>query len=96
MAALALWAYCERSVYHVFGDALGDPLADELLQLLRATPGGLTRSELRDYLGRHQSSNRIGQALGFLLQHRLVRRERQETGGRPAERWFAIGKSGQG
>jgi hypothetical protein len=93
LAALALWDYAERSVYYVFGDDLGDPLADELLRLLRGGPNGLTRNDLMNYLGRHQSSTRIGQALGLLLQHRLARRERQETGGRPAERWFAVAKS---
>jgi hypothetical protein len=89
LAALALWDYAERSVYFVFGDDLGDPVADDLLRLLRSSPAGLTRNELRDYFGRHQSSERIGRALGLLLQHRLARQERQDTGGRPAERWFA-------
>jgi hypothetical protein len=89
LAALALWEYVERSVYFVFGDQLGDPVADDLLRLLRSCPDGLTRSDLTNYLGRHQSSDRIGRALGLLLQHRLARCERQETGGRPAERWFA-------
>jgi hypothetical protein len=28
--------------------------------------------------------------LGLLLQHGLARREEQKTGGRPAERWFAV------
>jgi hypothetical protein len=32
LAALALWEFCERSVYYLFGDALGDPLADEILR----------------------------------------------------------------
>jgi hypothetical protein len=95
LAALALWDYCERSVYFIFGDHLGDPLADDLLRLLRANPTGLTRNDIRDYLGRHQSSDRIGRALGLLLQHRLARWERRETGGRPAERWFAV-TSGNG
>jgi hypothetical protein len=89
MAATALWEYCERSVYYVFGDQLGDPLADDLLRLLRASPHGLTRTEIQSYLGRNQPSSRIGPALGLLLQHRLARSERQETGGRHAERWFA-------
>jgi hypothetical protein len=92
MAAVALWDYVERSVYFVFGDRLGDPLADDLLQLLRASPGGLTRNDMRTYLGGHQSSERIGRALGLLLQHGLARCERQETGGRPAERWFAVAR----
>jgi hypothetical protein len=38
-AALALWDYSEASVRWVFGDSLGDPLADELLRFLRAAGG---------------------------------------------------------
>jgi hypothetical protein len=90
LAALALWDYCERSVYHIFGDTLGDPVADELLRLLRSCPHGLTRTEIRDYFQRNASADRIGRALGLLLQHGLARCERQETGGRPVERWFAV------
>jgi hypothetical protein len=89
LAALALWQYVEQSVRHVFGDRLGDPAADELLRLLRGCPDGMTRNAMMDYFGRNLSSDRIGRALGLLLQHRLARCERQETGGRPAERWFA-------
>jgi hypothetical protein len=92
LAAMALWDYVERSVYFVFGDDLGDPVADDLLRLLRSCPDGLTRSEIRDYFNRHQSSERIGRALGLLLQHGLVRRELQETGGRPSERWFSVAR----
>jgi hypothetical protein len=89
LAALALWEYVERSVYFVFGDSLGDPVADDLLQLLRRCKGGLTRNEIRDYFQRNVSADRIGRALGLLLQHRLARCVREETGGRPAERWYA-------
>jgi hypothetical protein len=94
MAALALWDYCERSVYFIFGDQLGDPLADDLLRLLRSCPGGLTRTEIRDYLGRNQSSERIGHALGLLLQHKLACRDLQQTKGRPIERWVAVKRAG--
>jgi hypothetical protein len=92
LAALALWEYVDASVRYVFGDSLGDAVADDLLRLLRGCPGGLTRNDLMNYLGRHQSSERIGRALALLLQHKLVRCERQETRGRPAERWFACSK----
>jgi hypothetical protein len=92
LAALVFWDYAERSVYFVFGDDLGDPVADDLLRLLRSCPEGQTRNELREYFGRHKSSERIGRALGLLMQHRLAWCCREETPGRPAERWFAVTK----
>jgi hypothetical protein len=90
LAALALWDYAERSVTFVFGDCLGDPVADELQRLLRACPGGLTRTDISGYFQRNVSADRIARALGLLLQHNLARVERQETGGRPSERWFGV------
>jgi hypothetical protein len=65
LAALALWQYVEQTVHHVFGDALGDPVADELLRLLRAAPSGMTRNELLNAFGRNLSSDRIGRALAL-------------------------------
>ena len=35
-AALAVWRYCEASARYIFGDALGDPIADDILQVLQA------------------------------------------------------------
>jgi hypothetical protein len=91
-AALALWDYSEASVRYVFGDSLGDPLADELLGLLRnAGQAGVTRTAIGEYFGRHQSAERIGRALGLLLEYRVARFERTQTGGRPLEHWFAGG-----
>jgi hypothetical protein len=43
-AALALWEYCERSVQFIFGDSLGDDVADEILagtNRLDGSPGHL-------------------------------------------------------
>jgi hypothetical protein len=91
LAALALWDYSERSVYYVFGDSLGDPVADELLRLLRGSPAGLTRTDISGYFQRNVSADRIGRALGLLLQARLAVRREEPTGGRPSERWFARG-----
>jgi hypothetical protein len=90
LAALAVWEYVEASVRHVFGDSTGDPVADEILLLLRGAKGGLTRTDIRDYFGRNQQVNRLARALGLLLKHKLARCEQdRDTGGRPAERWHA-------
>jgi hypothetical protein len=64
--ALALWHYCEASARSIFGDALGDPLADELLHRLRCSECGLTRTELNNALGRNKSAAEIGRALDLL------------------------------
>lgn len=91
LAALALWDYCEASAQGIFGDSLGDPVADEILRALRNAPQGLTRTEIRDLFGRNRRTDDIGRALGQLLEQGLARPEREETGGRPAERWVAQG-----
>jgi hypothetical protein len=92
-AALAIWDYCERSAWFLFGDKLGDPLADDILKLLRGAPGGLTRTEISGYLGRNKEADQISRALGVLIQHTLAYSKPEETNGRPAERWFAIAKT---
>jgi hypothetical protein len=90
VAALALWQYVEQSVYYVFGDSTGDPVADDILRLLRnAGAQGATRTEISGFLGRHQNKDRIGRALGLLLEHRRAHFLRETTAGKPAERWFA-------
>jgi hypothetical protein len=87
LAALALWDHCERSVNYIFGNALGDPVADEALRLLRAAPDGMTRTELYNAFGRNQSSAQIGHALALLAEHRLAYAVSRKTEGRPEERW---------
>jgi hypothetical protein len=92
MAALAVWQYAEQSVCHIWGDSLGDPVADELLRLLRAAVDGLSRNQMYDHFGRHQSSDRIGKALSLLATHRRAHVETLQTGGRPREIWKAVRK----
>lgn len=89
-AALALWDYCEASARFLFGDSLGDPLADELLKTLRDNSQGLTRTEIRDHFGRHQQRARVERALETLRAQGLVRFEMRETGGRAAEVWRIV------
>jgi hypothetical protein len=89
-AGLALWDYCERSARCIFGDTLGDPTADELLKALLARPKGMTRTDIRDHFGRNKSAREIARALDVLTEYGLARCTTEESGGRPAERWFAV------
>jgi len=89
-AGLALWKFCAASVRFIFRDSLGNPVADRLLEALRQAPTGLTRTEIRDLLGRHAKQDDIDQALNELAEAGLARTVRQDTGGRPVERWWPI------
>ena len=87
-AALELWDYSARSVRHLFGDSTGDPDADTIENALRRDAnGGLTRSEISGLFGRHASAQRIDRATGALLARGVAEPVREETGGRPVERW---------
>jgi hypothetical protein len=89
-AALALWQYCEDSARYVFGDALGDKLADEILGALReASETGLTRSQIRDLFRRNVDADRISGALKCLAENGLARSQKEKGEGRPIERWIA-------
>jgi hypothetical protein len=99
-AALALWDYSLRSVQHVFGTSLGDPLADTILNSLRERHGsgvnvgngakvaGLSRTDIRAIVGGRVSADQISRALSLLERYRLAYPVNEHTGGRPSENWF--------
>jgi hypothetical protein len=90
-AALAIWEYCEASARFIFGSAVGDPVADELLRGIRAAgASGLTRTDIRDLFKRNRSGAEIGAALETLERLGYVAKcQVSDTGGRPAEVWVA-------
>ena len=90
-AALAVWRYCEESVRFIFGDALGHPIADQILTNLRQSPEGLSRTEINEVFKRNRSKTAIQQALGLLADRGLARFSKELTNGsgRRPERWFA-------
>jgi hypothetical protein len=90
-AALALWQYVESSIRFIFGDSLGDTSADEILKALRVSPQGLTRTEISNLFSRHRNARDIGRGLSVLAQNGLASFRREETNGRPDERWFTLG-----
>jgi hypothetical protein len=92
LAAIAVWEYAEASTRYIWGDALGDPVADEiLLALRRHGETGMTRTEIRDLFNRHRSTIQISRALDMLFEHGKARLAmRSDTGGRPAEAWVAV------
>jgi hypothetical protein len=89
LAALAVWDFCEASARYIFGDALGNPVADRILQALRAARDGMTRTEIRDVFDRNRGSSEISVALTALEERGLAQRASEVTAGRPIERWIA-------
>jgi hypothetical protein len=88
-AALAVWRYCEDSSRYIFGDSFGDFVVDLILRRLRRNAKGLTRTEIREIFSRNRSETEISNALRVLEEYSLATCVREETGGRPSERWFA-------
>jgi hypothetical protein len=83
-AALAVWNYCEASAHAIFGDALGDPIADRLLvELRQAGADGLDGTAQSGLFGRHIGAARLSQARQELERRGLVVTTQEETGGRP-------------
>ena len=90
-AAIAVWDYAEVSARYIFGDATGDAVADQILEALGAAGSiGMSRTEISNLFKRHQSAQRIGQALILLDKTgRAYCKRVKDTGGRPSERWYA-------
>ena len=84
LAALAFWRYAEQSAAWVFGDAVGDEVADAIMEATRAK-GELDRTDIRDLFARHVNRARIEQALVFLVNAGRLEYSSESTGGRPRE-----------
>jgi hypothetical protein len=93
-AALALWEYSEESAKFIFGDSLGDPMADEILRNLRLVrPAGLARTDISSLFGRNKRASDINRALAALIEYGLAKYEKSrsaDVGGRPGETWYAV------
>lgn len=89
-AALAVWRYCEDSARYIFGDTLGDPVADTILTALRdAVPQSVSTTDLHAVVGRHQTASRIRAVLRDLEMIGEIAHFEVATGGRPRVEWMA-------
>ena len=90
-AALGLWEYAEASARYIFGDALGNKLADRLLAELTARPDGLTRTAMiRDVFRNNVKSSDLEGALELLYELHLAFPISSDTSGRAVETWFSF------
>lgn len=90
-AGLALWDYAARSAAWAAGQAAAGPAAGRVADaLVAAGPDGLTRTQIRDTLGRNAPGADIDAALAALAgAGRAQIHVDTATGGRPARTWTA-------
>src|SRR5262249_7560739 len=93
IAAVAIQDFCRDSVEYIFGDTLGDQVADTILSALKSAGHiGLSRTEINNLFQRNVPSNQIARALGELSQRRLAEPHKGEAiNGRPPEIWMWTG-----
>jgi len=89
-AALAVWDYCYASAKFIWGDAIGDAVADEILRALKATTDGMTRWDITDHFSRKKKAAELDRALGVLAERGLIRSVKEDTGGRTSTRYTAL------
>ena len=84
LAALAVWDYCKASVKFIFGDSVGEPVADKLYRAIKEGPQ--TDTDLNKVLGKHDYG-RKDPALVLLTRLNRVHQAMVQTAGRPARWW---------
>lgn len=90
-AAMEIWRYCDASAFEVFGESVGDPVADVILDALRESPAGLTQSEIsKGPLQRNVPSARLKSALKLLEQCGLASHFRRKSKTNYADVWVAV------
>ena len=96
-AAIAFWEYAARSARWIFGETLGDPVADDIWQAVKGSGEGLTRAQIRDLFSRNKSAKVINAGLATLERAGRLRRADEPANpakGRPAEVWLPVLEAG--
>ncbi len=86
-AALALHDYAARSAAWALTGATGHTLAEQIHAALKASPAGLTRSQISDTLKHNQPAGQLDHALRALQAAGRATVTQIATGGRPAQLW---------
>lgn len=95
-AGYALWRYSRASAARIWGDAVGNPLADRLLAALSSNGGRLTTDECHQVLGRHVRATELADLRQVLVRSGLATEVTEQTAGRPREVLVLCEKSEEG
>lgn len=95
-AAAAVWSYCRASARQIFGDAIGDEIADRILVAIRRSgDAGMSLMDIRN-TARSASTARRDGILNDLEDAGKIRHEEIPTAGRPERRYYATAISQKG
>src|SRR6266446_4831088 len=86
-AALALWAYSESSVGEIFGDRLGDPDAEKILDAMKHGP--LSMLDVSNLFGRNKSAEWLRAKLKAMEKADLIVETEKEFNRKTVPAWKA-------
>ena len=90
-AAKAVWTYCQASCWYLFGQSVGDSIADKILEAVKKAPEGLSRTAIRDLFGKNKKKEQIQQALDVLEGRGMIRCQMVPgKGSKQVEIWFVV------
>lgn len=92
-AALEVWRYCFASVVYVYGEKLGDRLADDIMDLLRQERNGMAKADISEEVAGHHDAGQVDRALAMLESQGMVEKRKEATSGRPRTVYAATGRS---
>lgn len=81
-AAVAVIDYYIASLYYLFGNLAGNPLADRIFEALTDKPDGMSKNDLMDYFQRNKTSDEISTALDLLTGMERIKSQTEKTSGR--------------
>lgn len=87
-AALALWKYSEASVRYIFGEKVGDRVADTIMSALQEGP--LSDTDISGLFSGNLSSSRLAQAKELLRSQGKIQSRSESTGRRPRILWEVV------
>ena len=80
-----IFDYSIETLKEIYGESMGDPLTDKILDLLRSSDNGLSRSSISEKLNKNYHKGNIECSLKILESQGLISRKKIETAGRPTE-----------
>ena len=88
-AAYGIWKYSFLSAMYIFGKRIGNKTTDTILDVLRASESGLSKTDIHGLFENHKSTTEIDWALTILSQLGKIEIGNEKTNGRSRKTYHA-------